>query len=201
MLFALAVILPGFVLSTLGFVTLSQDQRLADQQVRERRDLLADRAVATLEMALREWTTALSSSSSTTNPDPAGLVPLLRAAIERSDSAAYVSVNSGGANTWPAQRLLYSVGDSSPGPLAPGRLAPALVAAERLELEQRDLTRAAAAYGEALAAADPSVRGDVLFRLARTYRKSGREDLAASIRLVSIDDRSYLGDDKRGRRF
>ena len=83
MLFALAVILPGFVLSTLGFVTLSQDQRLADQQVRERRDLLADRAVATLEMALREWTTALSSSSSTTNPDPTNRGRSCRACLEK----------------------------------------------------------------------------------------------------------------------
>jgi hypothetical protein len=71
LLFALAVILPGFVLSVLGIVTLRQDRSLAEQQVRERRDPLADRVVALLEAELRGWGSALAASPLDSNPDPA----------------------------------------------------------------------------------------------------------------------------------
>jgi len=179
-LFALAVILPGFVLSALGIVTLRQDRSLADQQVRERRDVLADRAVALLETQLRGWTSALAAFPPDSNPDPASFPPLIRAALERSDLAVYVANGPAGTRAWPARRLLYDVDVSSAGGPTPRPLPPALVAAEHIELEQRDLVRAAAAYRALMAAADPAARADALVRLARTYRNSGREDLAAS---------------------
>jgi hypothetical protein len=90
-LFALAVILPGFVLAALGIVTLRQDRSLADQQVRERRDLLADRAVAVLETELRGWDAALATLPADSKPGPARFPPLIRTALERSDLAVLVS--------------------------------------------------------------------------------------------------------------
>jgi signal transduction histidine kinase len=179
-LFALAVILPGFVLTALGIVTLRQDRSLADQQVRERRDVLADRAVASLETELRGWTSALAAFPPDSTPAPANLPPLIRAALERSELAVFVANGPAGTRAWPARRLLYDVDVSSSGAGTPRPLTPALAAAERLELEQRDLVRAAAAYRALIAAADPAARADVLVRLARTYRNAGREDLAAS---------------------
>ena len=69
-LFALAVILPGLLLTTLGIVTVRQDRSLADQQVRERRDVLGDRAVAALEAELREWDAALTALPIELDPRP-----------------------------------------------------------------------------------------------------------------------------------
>ncbi|MCX6545998.1 MAG: winged helix-turn-helix domain-containing protein [Acidobacteria bacterium] len=179
-LFALAVILPGFVLSALGIITLRQDRSLADQQVRERRDVLADRAVASLETELRGWTSALAAFPLQSSPDPLMFRPLIRAALERSDLSVCVMSGPSGTRVWPDRRLLYEVAASDARPLAPLPVVPALAAAERIELEQRDLVRAAAAYRALAATADPAARADVLVRLARTYRNSGREDLAAS---------------------
>jgi len=179
-LFALAVILPGLVLSALGFVTLSQDRSLADQQVRERRDLLADRAVALLETALRGWTSALTAFPPDSIPDPATFPPLIRIALEQSDLAVFIANAAVGARAWPARRLLYDVDASAAGARTSHPIPAALAVAERIELEQRDLVRAAAAYRAFPTAADPGTRADVLVRLARTYRNSGREDLAAS---------------------
>jgi signal transduction histidine kinase len=179
-LFALAVVLPGFILSALGIVTLRQDRSLADQQVRERRDLLADRVVASLETELRGWGSALAASRLDSGPDAASFPPTIRTALEQSDLAVFIANAPAGVHAWPARRLLYDVGVPGAGTRAPRPLGPALAAAERIELEQRDLVRAAAAYRALPAVADPAARADVLFRLARTYRNSGREDLAAS---------------------
>jgi signal transduction histidine kinase len=179
-LFALAVILPGFVLSALGIVTLRQDRSLADQQVRERRDLLADRAVAALEAELRGWSSALAASALESNPGPAHFPAQIRAALEQSDLAVFIAATPAGVRASPARRLLYDVDVPGASPRAPRPIGAPLAAAERIELEQRDLVRAAAAYRALPAAADPAARADLLVRLARTYRNSGREDLAAS---------------------
>jgi len=177
-LFALAVVLPGLLLTALGVVTLRQDRSLADQQVRERRDVLADRVVAALETELRRWDTALAALPLDSDRAAAAFPALLRTALERSTLTVCVVTGPAGTRAWPARRLLYDVGD--PGAAKPRSLPPALVAAERIELEQRDLARAAAAYRALVAVAEPATRADVLVRLARTYRNAGREDLAAS---------------------
>jgi len=178
-LFALAVILPGLLLTTLGIVTVRQDRSLADQQVRERRDVLADRAVAAVETELRGWGVALAALPLDSSPQPTDFPPLIRTALERSESAVVVARAPGGTRAWPARRLLYDADGLAPA--TPPSLPPALAAAERIELEQRDLARAAAAYRALATAAPPPARADVLVRLARSYRNAGREDLAASV--------------------
>ena len=180
-LFALAVILPGVLLTALGIVTVRQDRSLADQQLRERRDVLADRAAASLETELRGWHAALAELPLDAGPNTAGFPPLIRTALERSDLAVCVTRGPAGTLGWPDRRLLYDIDGSRGGGQAPRPLPPALVAAERIELEQRDLLRAAAAYRALRAAVDPAVRAEVLVRLARTYRNAGREELAASV--------------------
>ena len=108
-LFALAVILPGLLLTALGIVTVRQDRSLADQQLRERRDVLADRAAASLETELRGWQAALAALPLDSSPDTAGFPPLIRTALERSDLAVCVTRGPSGTRAWPARRLLYDV--------------------------------------------------------------------------------------------
>jgi signal transduction histidine kinase len=175
-LFALAVILPGAALAALGVITLRQDRSLAAQQLRERRDNLADRAVALLDAELQGWNAALAASSSVSSLDPSLLPPELRRATEGSEAAALVAVGPAGVTSWPSQRLLYEL---LPVPV-PGRpLSRDLLAAQQIEDQQRDLFRAADEYRRLLSAADVASRPAILLRLARTLVNAGRDDLAA----------------------
>jgi acyl-coenzyme A synthetase/AMP-(fatty) acid ligase len=96
-LFALAVVLPGGALAALGVVTLRQDRNLAAQQLRERRDILADRAVAALEAELQAWPAAIAASPSGSVLDPGLLPQALRQAVEHSEASALISVGPAGA--------------------------------------------------------------------------------------------------------
>ena len=176
-LFALAVVLPGGALAALGVVTLRQDRNLAAQQLRERRDILADRAVAALEAELQGWRAAIAASTSGSVLDPGLLPQALRQAVEHSEASALISVGPAGVASWPPRRLLYELS----GTPASGRPPlPELLAAERIELQKRDLAGAEAAYRRLLPAADTPSRAAILFRLARTLAKAGRDDLAAA---------------------
>ena len=176
-LFALAIILPGAALAALGVVTLRQDRSLAAQQLRERRDILADRAVAALEAELQRWQAALAASASGPGLDSSLLPPALRRAIERSEAAALVAVGPAGVTSWPSQRLLYEL---SCAPTVERPPSPGLLAAERIELQEQNLASAADAYRRLLPVADAAARPAVLLRLARTLVNAGRDDLAAA---------------------
>jgi signal transduction histidine kinase len=178
-LFALAVILPGAALAVLGVVTLRQDRSLAAQQLRERRDILADRAVAALEAELQGWNAALSASAPASSVDSSLLPPALRNAIERSEAAALVAAGPVGVTSWPPRRLLYELSGT---PVSGRPPSPELRDAERIELQERDLVRAEAVYRRLLEAADSPSRAAILIRLARTLAKAGRDDLAAAAR-------------------
>jgi signal transduction histidine kinase len=178
-LLALAVILPGAALAALGVVTLRQDRSLAAQQLRERRDILADRAVAALETELQGWHAALAALVPESGLDPRLLPPALRNAIERSEAAALVSAGPVGVTSWPPRRLLYELSRAA----VSGRLpSPDLLAAQRIEEQERDLVRAEAEYRRLLSVADATSRPAILFRLARTLANAGRDDLAAAAR-------------------
>ena len=57
-LFLLTVLLPAALLAFLGFRAFRQERRLADQQVRDRLERVAELAARSLEEELREWQSA-----------------------------------------------------------------------------------------------------------------------------------------------
>jgi signal transduction histidine kinase len=174
LLFAIAVLLPGLVLAALGFRTLAQDKRLADGQVRERLDRAAERTVAALERELRRWEATVAQVP--VEPlVPDRLPSTIRETLTAPPGAAVVSIDGQHTHVLPDRGLLWEPDQARfDRPRADPPLPSALLVAERLELQQRDYLRAAAAYQQLLTKSDERLRAAVLVRLARTWRKAGR---------------------------
>jgi signal transduction histidine kinase len=188
-LFSLTVVLPGVLLAVFGLRTLWQERQFADQQLRERLNGAADGAMRDLEREVQGWQDALEAIDI---GDAAGdaLPARMRGALQEPGAAVFVRVDPAEPRVWPERQLLYN---PSPTVVAGSRLPPdpLLVTAEHAELRDRDYARAVRLYQRAVAGSAPERHATALHRLARTFRKAGRdaEALAAYEQLASSTDR------------
>jgi signal transduction histidine kinase len=174
--FAAAVVVPGLVLSALGVQMLRQDRQQASRQIVERLELETDRALANLDRELRSWDAALAEVRTGSAPPVEPLPGLLLTVMRSEADGVLVLIEPDRVVTVPPRRLLHQVGERARAWLTDGRLPDALETAERLELQQRDLPAALAAYRRLSGvASDERVTAEALVRLARTLRKMGRE--------------------------
>jgi signal transduction histidine kinase len=158
-------------LGWLGWRLLQQDLALESQRRRDALEQAADRAAATMQLALAELQGSLASPAAARTSLPAGV--------------SRVSTGPGLAFVQPAGSIPYV-----PFPRAE-RAEPleAFAEGERAEFARSDLNAAAREYANAAAAADPLARAGGLARLARVQRK--RRDADAALRayaqLASLD--------------
>ena len=189
-LFLLTVLLPAALLAFLGFRAFRQERRMADQQVRDRLERVAESAARSLEEELREWQRAAEAIRPDRMRTIEDLPPRIRDAVSEPDSAAVVLLGQRRPRLIPEAQLLYELST------VPGRPLPeAFREAETQELLAKNYPRAIQLYSEALNTAQASLRPTLLHRLARTYRKNGEtgEALRLYQRLASMED-ANIGD-------
>ncbi len=160
-LFIAAAVMSVFALIWMGLRLMQQDRTLEVQQIEEKREVAADRIIASLEQALTIEERKLNdpqASDLSTAPEDFFLV----------------SMNSEGIRVWPEKTLLYyplvSSGYESPAQL--------FAEAEKAEFQNNNYTRAITLLRPLSNSEDPSTRAGAKLRLARNQRKAGRLDAA-----------------------
>ncbi len=192
--FALTILLPGVLLAVFGVRALRQEGRLANQQIRERLELAAERAARDLERELREWQAALERIGQVRTVDGEMLPERIRRSVTEPGSGVIVFVGPQELRVWPERQLLYQPAWSGTTAPAEARPAGALAEAESLELRDKDYPRAALLYTRLLARARSGQRALLLHRLARTYRKAGRHEEALRVfRELELLPRDRIG--------
>ena len=148
-------------LGWLGWLLLRQDSALETQRRRDTLEQAADRASATMQLALADLQASLDAAPRGHTGLPAGV--------------SRISIAQDVCRVWPEGSLpYYPVVRSHPEPLQ------AFDDGEQSEFARNDLTGAARAYARSVAATDPGVRAGALARLARVHRK--RHDASAALR-------------------
>jgi signal transduction histidine kinase len=179
-LFAVTIVLPGVLLAVVGIRAWLQERRLADQQLRERVDRAADLALRGFEQDLRSWQALLDRVGRSGPPSLESLDHPMRDALTAPGAGALILQGPDGPTVWPERQAPYALAASAvPDIGAPqSRL---LETAELVEMRNRDHARAIALYRDAIRTLPPGVRAPGLLRLARTFRKAGREPEALAI--------------------
>jgi signal transduction histidine kinase len=162
-LFLAATVVPAAGLAWLGWWLLQQDRDLETQRIHERLDNAAD--LVTAEFArrlihLEEWLPELAKS-------PPADLPV---------GAVFVTFTSSGAEVHPAGRLLYY----PVAPRAEELPGDAFSTGENLEFQEKNYSKAAAAFRELARSKNPQVRAGALVRLARNLRKNHEGSAALS---------------------
>ena len=170
-LFVLTLLLPGTALAVFGARALIQERQLADQEIRQRLESVADNVFREVERELKEWHFSLEQLSRD-SPEVSLLPASMRDAFNTAGGAVVVSLSAKGAVPWPRESLLHQLTTDQPLP-AETYISPALAHAEASELAL-DYAAAVPLYERLLAGATTKRHMEVVHRLARTYRKAGR---------------------------
>jgi len=177
-LFLGVTLVPAAGLIWMGWRLYRQDQALASQRLRERRERAADQIAAALHKRLSEAEQSLAETSVLENAAPA-------------DDALVVLFKPGSVEAFPKERLLYY-------PIMPqSREAPESLfgRGEVYEFQSRDYAKAIAGFRELLRSKDPAVRAGVQLRIARNLRKAGQIEAALAVyeELARIETASLSG--------
>jgi signal transduction histidine kinase len=179
--FVVFILLPGTFLGVFALRALRQEGQLGRQRTRERLEGIATKIGTDLDSDFRRWEEApwqaakdgtLNSSSC---PEP------IRQALEQPGGGALLSESHQGLQVFPPDALLYKLPSAPATQTIPSRHLSSLAQAESLEVERKDYARAIGAYRRLLDSAGAGLRPIVLHRLARTLRKAGRLEEAATV--------------------
>ncbi len=151
-------------LAWMGVRLVQQDRTLEARQLEERREVAADRIVASLEQILASEEKRLAG-----NPGSS-----FRAVAS---DALLFSASPDGIHVWPEHSLLYypvvpAGRESSPG---------LYEAAETAEFLDRDYERAIGLLRTSCKSEDAAVKAGAQLRLARNLKKSGRSEVSLSV--------------------
>lgn len=165
MFLAIAVLLAGTLL-WLGWQLARQERELAAQRLQERREIVADLAVAALQKSLSQAEEQLANLA--TLP----ISELRQRADSLPGDCVLILARGGKMEAYPEKRLpFYPVTPTIPGP--PASL---FSAAETLEFQQGGYPKALAALRQVARSQDPGTRATALMRIARIHRKLGQWD-------------------------
>jgi signal transduction histidine kinase len=184
--FTVAILLPTLLVLAAGFWTYHQDRSATALEVSERTERAADEASAALQHALDSWESALARVALGPVPAPAHLPAPLAAAVAEPASAVLFLVDGESVRVLPDRCLACDVVSSTPEPVDEAPPFTLLADAETAELAQKDYLRAAAIYERPAELAGLTSRALITHRLARVYRRQGRnrEAIAAYRRLA-----------------
>jgi signal transduction histidine kinase len=162
--FVLLLLLPAAAVAWLGVELVRKDRQIEARNAEDQREILASRLLADIERLV-------SASERTLANAPRDL------ALTSADDAVVIDIEGDRVGPRPPSTLLYRprlahslVGDTSP-----------FEAAEILELRDKNVDAAIAAYRTLSLSSDRDVRAGALLRLARTLRTAGRGDDALRV--------------------
>ena len=180
-IFLVFILLPGIVLGVFALRTLSQEDRLAQQQIQDRLERIATRVGRDLDLQFAQWQDALRSTAGEALADPGSWPEIIGEAIATPGTGVIVWLEGKTQKAYPSDQLLYALGNTSI-PMTPQEPLPAsFVQAESLELGQKNYSLAIGSYQSLLDSADATLQPFLLHRLARSYRKAGRLDDAVRV--------------------
>jgi len=156
-LFVLLSGIPLVALGWLGWRVLEQDRSLESQRERERLDSAASLIARELDRTLNAWEGMLPSAAE-------------GQAVTLPTGSVFLLIAPDGVVGQQGAPLPYYPRVAS----ATGADASLFEAGEHHEFREQNLSAAIAAYRTLAAAPDPSTRGAALLRLARCFRKQGR---------------------------
>ncbi len=178
--FVVFILIPGTVLGIFALRALRQEGQLARQRTRERLERIATEIGADLDAEFRLWEDAPWLGAIDETKDTARYPDIIRQALEQPGGGVHVFTSNQGLQSFPPGALSYRL-EGVPAPQNVLHQTPSSLAeAEALEIGRKDYDRAIRAYRRLLDSAGPNLRPLVLQRLARTLRKAGRFDEAAT---------------------
>ena len=172
--FAVFVLLPGVVLGVFALKALRQETLLAQTQVRQRLQSVADQTGRDVARDFRQWQEALVSIVRQKSADTGSLPETVRQAVGSPGSGVVVRLDEQSLNALPPGQLLYVPPSVSIPSIPPKPLPASIAPIEIVELVEKDYLRASRLYKDLLHSSDAESRPLILHRLARTYRKAGR---------------------------
>lgn len=186
LLFAFTILLPGLVLGVMGITSLVRERTLADQQIRQRLDGIAERAAARVEAELAAWRDALEVAARTTSTIDASALPAwMHQAGGDPGGLALVVMRRDDPRVWPDRALAYRPWLIAAA--APRTVAPALASAEAAELKDDDRARSLARYRALIGTVPEADRPELLLRIAMTLRRLDRwADSLAALRDMAV---------------
>jgi len=179
--FLVFILLPGIVLGFFALRTLRQEDRLVQQQIQERLERFATLISRDLDLHFIQCQKALQSTTGETLAESRSWPDIAVEAMEIPGSGVIVWLEGETLQAYPTDQLLYIPENTSPVITSQEPFPPSFVQAEHLELSQKNYPRAIGLYQSLLDSADTNLQSFLLHRLARSYRKTGRLDDAASV--------------------
>lgn len=193
LIFVATILTPGLILGFFGVRALMQERQLADRQIRERLDVVAESTGRRLELELRDWQQAAGQLAGTVSPDAAAWPDRVRTAVMRPGAAVVLKGSTERPQVLPEGQFLYEL---SPASIADRPLPrPASITqAELLEVRDKQYGRAIDLYRALLASAAPGERAAILHGLARTLKKAGQiEESLRAFRLLEKEPPVRIG--------
>lgn len=178
--FVVFILLPGTFLGVFALRALRQEGQLGRQRTRERLERIATEIGADLDSEFRRWEDAPRLAAREETLDAGNYPDIIRQAFEQPGCGVLLLESHQGLQAFPAGALLYKLASSPQAQAIPSRLPPSFAEAESLEIERKDYERAVSVYRRLLDSADAALRPLLLQRLARTLRKAGRPEEAAT---------------------
>ncbi|MGB7294787.1 MAG: HAMP domain-containing sensor histidine kinase [Candidatus Aminicenantales bacterium] len=192
--FVVFILLPGAFLGLFALRALRQEGRLAEQRTRERLERIVGEIVADLDSNFRQWEETLRLADKEGPFDSGSYPDIIRQALEQPGCGVLLFESQRGLQTFPHEALLYQLADAPAPQGIPSRFPPSLAEAESLEIGRKDYERAIRAYRRLLDSSDTKLRPLILQRLARTLRKVGRlEEAATAYRDLQRLDTAWIG--------
>jgi signal transduction histidine kinase len=192
--FVVFILLPGMFLGVFALRALRQEGQLGRQRTRERLERIITEIGADLDSDFRRWEGVpwLAAKEGTLNSS--SCPETVRQALEQPGCGVLLSESNQNLQVFPPDALLYKL-VSAPAPQTiASRFPSSLAQAESLEIERKDYERAVRAYRRLLDSADAGLRPLLLQRLARTLRKAGRlEEAATAYRDLQRLDAVWIG--------
>ena len=176
--FALTILVPGGLLAALGVRALIQERRAAGAELEKRLERSTDLVAGAVQRELLAWQAAAARVGNNTVFDSALLPEALRKAAGEPGGLALAAWGPDGLAVWPEKQLLYSTTPQATAPSTSGDPTSLLAEAEDAEIRGKDYATAARLYGAMLKTAVAGDRPGLIHRLARTYRKAGRQNEA-----------------------
>jgi len=178
--FVLFILLPGVFLGAFAFRVLRQEGQLARQRTRESLEKTAEEIGRYMNLEFRRWNDAVISPGADQGLNAGSLPEIIAQALASPGGGVYLAVSGKGLKTFPPGALLYRPA-GIPKPQITASPPSALLAhAEALEISTKDYESALRVYRGLLGSAHAGLRPLIIQRLARTLRKAGRLDEAAS---------------------
>lgn len=172
-LFLAAAIVSVFALIWMGLRLVRQDRALEVQQIKERREVAADRIIAALDQTLINEERKLTD------------LPTAKSSLKAKDYLL-VSMDSEAIRVWPEDALLFYP-DLDLKNEAPSR---PFLTAERAEFQDKNYNRAIALLHSLSKSENSAFRAAAKLRLARNLRKANRLDAALETYSELIDSAS-----------